>query len=164
VRTVRLRDLNGNVHVVPFGEITTVLNMTKEFAYALIEAGVAYKEDTDQVVEVLREIADGMQADPDVGPSILAPLEVLGLDSFGDSSVNIRVRLKVRPGKQWGVRREFHRRQKYAFDARGIEIPFPHRTVFFGKDPDPNATADQKALPRTAAKRVADADDTGADL
>jgi len=164
VRTVRLRDLNGNVHVVPFGEITTVLNMTKEFAYALIEAGVAYKEDTDQVVEVLREIAAGMQDDPDFSPSILAPLEVLGLDSFGDSSVNIRVRLKVLPGKQWGVRREFHRRLKYAFDARGIEIPFPHRTIFYGKEPDPSATPAPKALPRSAALREPDADDTGADL
>ncbi len=164
VRTVRLRDLNGNVHVVPFGEIATVLNMTKEFAFALIEAGVAYKEDTDQVVEVLQEIADGMQDDPDFGASILAPLEVLGLDSFGASSVNIRVRLKVRPGKQWGVRREFHRRLKYAFDARGIEIPFPHRTVFFGKEPDPNAVSQVKALPRSAARREPDADDPGGDI
>ena len=83
------------------------------------------------------------------------------MDSFGESSVNIRVRLKVLPGKQWGVRREFHRRQKYAFDARGIEIPFPHRTVFFGKDPD--ATPDPKALPRSSARREPDAEDPGAD-
>ena len=164
VRTVRLRDLNGNVHVVPFGEIATVLNMTKDFAYALIEAGVAYKEDTDQVVAILQEIAAEMQEDPDYGPSILAPLEVLGLDSFGASSVNIRVRLKVRPGKQWGVRREYHRRLKYAFDARGIEIPFPHRTVFFGKEPDPNATASETPAKRPAARREPDAEDPGADL
>jgi small conductance mechanosensitive channel len=134
VRTVRLRDLSGNVHIVPFGEVASVLNMTKEFSYALIEAGVAYKEDVDQVIEVLREIGAGMAADPEFGPMILEPLEVIGLDSFGESSVNIRVRIKTRPIKQWAVRREFHRRMKRAFDERGIEIPFPHRTVFFGAE------------------------------
>lgn len=164
VRTVRLRDLNGNVHVVPFGEIATVLNMTKDFAYALIEAGVAYKEDTDKVVDVLQEIAAEMQDDPDYGPSILAPLEVLGLDSFGASSVNIRVRLKVRAGKQWGVRREYHRRLKYAFDARGIEIPFPHRTVFFGKEPDADEKTAAPPARRPAVRREPDAEDPGADL
>jgi small conductance mechanosensitive channel len=134
VRTVRLRDLSGNVHVVPFGEVASVLNMTKEFSYALIEAGVAYKEDVDRVIEVLKEIGAGMEADPEFGPMILEPLEVLGLDSFGESSVNIRVRIKTRPIKQWSVLREFHRRMKRAFDERGIEIPFPHRTVFFGAE------------------------------
>ena len=146
VRTVRLRDLSGNVHIVPFGEVQTVLNMTKDFAYALIEAGVAYKEDVDAVIAVLKEIGDEMREDEEFGPMIMAPLEVMGLDSFGDSSVNIRVRMKTRPIKQWSVRREYHRRMKRAFDERGIEIPFPHRTVLF-----PEAEAEQNkavAIPK----------------
>ncbi len=150
VRTVRLRDLSGNVHIVPFGEVQTVLNMTKDFAYALIEAGVAYKEDVDEVIAVLKEIGDGMREDEEFGPMIMAPLEVMGLDSFGDSSVNIRVRMKTRPIKQWSVRREYHRRMKRAFDERGIEIPFPHRTVLF---PEPEVAQDKAvAIPKPLAE------------
>jgi small conductance mechanosensitive channel len=143
IRTVRLRDLSGSVHTVPWGEVSGVLNMTKEFSFAVIDAGVAYREDVDQVIEVLKEIGAEMQADPEFGPLILEPLEVLGLDSFGDSAVNIRVRFKTRPIKQWAVRREFNRRMKRAFDARGIEIPFPHRTLYFGVDKAGQAPAAQ---------------------
>ena len=140
VRTVRLRDLRGDLHIVPFGEIGSVRNMSRGFSYALIEAGVAYGEDVDRVVEALREIGDEMRADPAWGPAIIEPLDVLGLDSFGDSSVNLRVRLKTRPSRQWGVRREFHRRMKRAFDAAGIEIPFPHRTVIVARRAPPPPT------------------------
>ena len=146
IRSVRLRNLEGNVHTVPFGEVTAVLNMTKDFSYALMEVGVAYREDVDEVVEVLREIGEGMQADEEFGPLILEPLEVLGLDSFGASSVNIRVRLKTLPIKQWMVRREYQRRMKRVFDERGIEIPFPHQTVYFGVDKSGHAPAARFAL------------------
>ena len=132
VRTVRLRDLSGSVHVVPFGEVASVLNMTKDFAFALMDVGVAYKEDVDQVIEVLKQLADEMRADADFAPMILEPLEVLGLESFGDSAVVIRVRLKTRPIKQWAVKREYQRRMKRRFDELGIEIPFPHRTIYYG--------------------------------
>ena len=146
IRSVRLRDLGGNVHTVPFGEVAAVLNMTKDFSYALMEVGIAYREDVDEVVEVLREIGDGMQADEEFGPLILEPLQVLGLDSFGASSVNIRVRLKTLPIQQWAVRREFQRRMKRVFDERGIEIPFPHQTVYFGVDKSGRAPAARFAL------------------
>ncbi|MEX2482248.1 MAG: mechanosensitive ion channel domain-containing protein [Gammaproteobacteria bacterium] len=134
VRTIWLRDLTGTVHVVPWGEVLSVMNLTKDFSFALMDVGVAYREDVDEVIEVLKEVGADLQADPEYGPEILEPLEVLGLDSFGDSSVNIRVRMKTRPIKQWWVRREFNRRMKRAFDARDIEIPFPHQTVYFGVD------------------------------
>jgi small conductance mechanosensitive channel len=134
IRTIRLRDLEGNVHTVPFGEVNTVLNRTKEFSFALIEIGVAYSSDVDKVIEVLKQVGAELQADAKFGPLIVEPLEVLGLDSFGDSSVNILVRIKTRPIKQWAVKREFHRRVKRVFDAHGIEIPFPHRTLYFGAD------------------------------
>ncbi len=134
LRTVRLRDLGGDVHIVPFGEIGSVLNKSKEYSYALVEAGVAYGEDVDAVIATLRTVGEEVRNDPDYGADVLEPLHVLGLDSFGDSSVNIRVRLKTRPNRQWRVRREFHRRMKRAFDAAGIEIPFPHRTVTIARD------------------------------
>jgi small conductance mechanosensitive channel len=135
---------------VPWGEVSGVLNMTKEFSFAVIDAGVAYREDVDQVIEVLRQVGAEMQADPEFGPLILEPLEVLGLDSFGESAVNIRVRFKTRPIQQWGVRREFNRRMKRAFDARGIEIPFPHRTLYFGVDKQGQAPAAQIQLQAAA--------------
>lgn len=134
VRTVRLRDLTGTVHVLPWGEVTSVLNMTKDFSFAVIDVGIAYREDVDEVMEVLREIGAALQADPEYGAVILEPLEVLGLDSFGDSAVVIKCRFKTLPIKQWSVRREFHRRMKRVFDERGIEIPFPHQTIYFGED------------------------------
>ncbi|HSR71733.1 MAG TPA: mechanosensitive ion channel family protein, partial [Kiloniellales bacterium] len=139
IRTVVLRDLQGTVHVVPFSSVTTVRNMTMDYAYAFMDVGIAYREDVDQVIEVLKEVGADLQADETFGPEILEPLEVLGLDSFGDSSVNIRIRLKTRPIKQWMIRREFNRRMKRVFDERGIEIPFPHRTLYFGVDKEGKA-------------------------
>ncbi|HUV37334.1 MAG TPA: mechanosensitive ion channel family protein [Patescibacteria group bacterium] len=133
LRTTVLRDLEGNVHVVPNGAISVLTNMTKEWSRALLDIGVAYKEDVDHVSDILREVAEEMRNDGEFAPMILEPLEVLGLDSFGESSVNIRVMFKTIPLKQWAVAREFRRRVKKAFDERGIEIPFPHRTLYMGE-------------------------------
>lgn len=139
IRTVRLRDLTGTVHIVPFSEVGKVLNLTKEFSYYLLEIGVAYREDTDQVVEVCKEILDEMRDDPHYGPSILEPLDVMGVDRFDESAVIVRARIKTLPIKQWEVGREFNRRMKKKFDALGIEIPFPHRTIYFGVDKEGKA-------------------------
>jgi small conductance mechanosensitive channel len=136
IRTIQLRDQEGSVHTVPFSSVTTVKNMTRDFSYYVFDVGVAYKEDTDQVVAVLREIDDEMRNDPTFAPLIIEPLDVLGVDSFGDSAVVIKVRSKTRPIQQWTVGREFNRRMKKAFDAKGIEIPFPHRTLFMASVPD----------------------------
>ena len=146
IRTIRLRDLSGTVHVVPFGEVTTVENLTKDFSYAVMEVGVAYRENTDEVVEVLREVAEELGRDPEVGPNMLEPLEVLGVDALGDSAVIIKVRIKTPPIKQWSVKRAFNRLLKQAFDARGIEIPFPHTTLYFGEDKQGRAPAAQVRL------------------
>ncbi len=133
LRTVRLRDLHGNVHVIPNSSIDTVTNLSKDFSRAVMDVGVAYREDVDQVIGILEEIGRDMEADPEYGKSILAPLEIFGLDRFEDSSVIIRARFMTKPLKQWGVRREFNRRMKRIFDERGIEIPFPHRTLYMGE-------------------------------
>lgn len=139
IRTIRLRDLSGTVHTVPFSSVGSVVNMTKDFSYAVIDMGVAYREDTDAVFEVMKEVGAELQADPEFGPAILEPLEVLGVNSFGDSAVMLRARIKTRPIKQWWVGREFNRRIKKRFDALGIEIPFPHTTVYFGQAKDGSA-------------------------
>jgi len=132
-RTITLRDLNGTVHIFPNGTITTLSNMTKEWSYYVMDIGVAYKEDTDQVAAVIKEVGKELQEDPEFGSNILEPIEVLGVDQFADSAVVIKARLKTLPIKQWVVGREYRRRLKKAFDAKGIEIPFPHRTLYMGE-------------------------------
>lgn len=141
IRSIRLRDVAGTVHTVPFSEVSTVRNMSKDFSYALIDAGVGYREDVDEVIAVLEEIGEAARADADLGPAIIEPLEVMGLNELADSAVIVRVRLKTKPGKQYMVRRGFYRLMKQAFDERGIEIPFPHTTVYFGEDKQGNAPA-----------------------
>jgi small-conductance mechanosensitive channel len=133
LRTIRLRDLSGNVHVVPNGVIDKVKNMTKEYSYYLFNIGVAYREDVDEVMGVLHEIAEDVRKDPRFADDILEPLEMLGVDQFADSAVIIKCRIKTQPIKQWRVGREMNRRIKKTFDARGIEIPFPHQTIYWGE-------------------------------
>ena len=149
IRSIRLRDLSGNVHTIPFSSVDTVTNMTKLYSYYLIDIAVAYREDTDQVADVCRAIVDGLRADPEFGPDILEPLEVLGVDQFADSAVIIKARIKTRPIKQWTVGREFNRRMKKRFDELGIEIPFPHRTIYFGTGKDGNAPPLHMVLEQT---------------
>lgn len=139
LRTIVLRSLDGTVHVFPNGTITTLSNMTHEFSYYLFNIGVAYKEDTDHVVEVLNQVADEFMQDEKYKPLVLAPLEVLGVDQFGDSAVVIKARFKTVPIKQWAVGREMNRRIKKKFDEVGIEIPFPHRSIYWGEASKPFA-------------------------
>jgi small conductance mechanosensitive channel len=131
-RTVVLRDLAGVVHVFPNGAITTLSNMTYGWSGYVLDIGVAYKEDTDRVVQIMRQVADELQTDPAFGSKMLEPIEIFGVDNFADSAVIIKARLKTMPIEQWTVGREYRRRLKKAFDAQGIEIPFPHRTVYMG--------------------------------
>jgi small conductance mechanosensitive channel len=129
IRTIRLRDLNGNVFIVPFSEVTTVENMTKDYSRYVFDVGVSYDSDVDQVMAVLREIGAELQSDPKFRDHILQPLEILGLERFEDSAVVVRARITTRPIKQWDVGREFNRRMKKRFDELGIQFPFPQRTV-----------------------------------
>jgi small conductance mechanosensitive channel len=133
LRTTRLRDLEGKVHIIPNGSIGVATNFTKDWSRALVEIGVAYKENVDNVINVLKEVGEELRNDPVFKEVILEPMTVLGLDSFGDSSINIRLYFKTLPIKQWEVAREFRKRVKKAFDEKGIEIPFPHRTIYMGE-------------------------------
>lgn len=137
LRTIVLRDLEGVVHVFPNGAISSLSNRTRDFSYAVLDIGVAYKEDVDRVMGLLRQVGDDLRADPVMGPSILEPLEMLGVDAFADSQVILKLRIKTVPLKQWEVARELRRRIKKAFDAAGIEIPFPHRTIYWGEASKP---------------------------
>ncbi len=150
VRVMQLRDLAGAVHLIPYSEVTTVINFTKDFSFYLMEVGVAYREDTDEVCVVLNGICDEMRSEALYALDILEPLEILGVDKFADSAVIIKCRLKTRPGRQWAVGREFNRRMKKQFDQRGIEIPFPHTTVYFGEPKEGEAPPARLAITRAS--------------
>jgi small conductance mechanosensitive channel len=130
LRMTVLRDLEGIVHFIPHSQVSTVSNMTYGWSRALFDIGVAYKEDVNQVMDVLMDLARDLNNDEVFGPMVLGDPEMLGVDSFGDSAVTIKFFVKTRPLKQWLVKRELLRRIKLRFDELGIEIPFPHRTVF----------------------------------
>lgn len=139
LRYIRLRDYEGSVHTIPNGIVDTVTNRSRGFAYAVIDVGVAYREDVDVVYGVMREVADELRADPEFADRIEDDLEIAGVDQWADSAVVIRCRFKVKPLEQWGVRRAYLYRLKKAFDAAGIEIPFPHLTLYAGQDKDGSA-------------------------
>lgn len=134
LRLTKLRDFAGSVHYVRNGEIGVVTNMTKDFSRCVFDIGVAYREDVDEVIEVVKKLGDEMQADDEFGEHILEPIEILGLDQFADSAIIIKARFKTKPIKQWMIAREFNRRLKKRFDELDIEIPFPHTTLYIGED------------------------------
>jgi len=136
-RTIVLRDLEGAVHVFPNGTINTLANRSKEWSAYVLDIAVAYKEDTDRVVEIMRRVGMRMQAEAPYGSLMIEPIEIFGVDQFADSAVNIKARLKTLPLQQWTVGREYRRRLKKAFDGEGIGIPFPHRTLYMGETSPP---------------------------
>ncbi len=146
LRTITLRDFSGTVHVFQNGKINTLANMTKEWSAIVFDMGVAYKENTDVVADIMKKVGDDLQNDEDFKDKIIEPIEVFGVDSFGDSAVIIKARIKTQPIQQWTVGREYRRRLKKAFDDNGIEIPFPHSTVYWGEKIDP-LTVDLKQNP-----------------
>ncbi len=152
LRTTVLRGADGTVHVFPNGIITSLSNMTREYSYYVLDIGVAYKEDTDKVMAVLKDIADQMMKEDPYSVLILEPLEVLGVDRFAESAVIIKARIKTLPIQQWTVGREMNRRIKKRFDELGIEIPFPQRTLYLAGAP---GQADPEQL-KTLIREVLD--------
>ncbi len=139
LRTIVLRDSAGTVYIFPNGSITTLANLTKDFSYYVIDVSVDYTEDVDRFISVLRDIAREMRADPDYSPYILDDLDVLGVDKFTQSWVEIMVRIKTRPQRQWFVGRELRRRILKRFREEGIV--FPKQSVSLNV-----ATANQAAM------------------
>jgi len=151
LRMTILRDLSGNVHYVRNGMIGIVTNMTKGFSYYLFDIGVAYREDTDEVVALVKQVDEQIRAKAAFKDDILEPIEILGLDQFADSAIIIKARIKTKPIKQWRVGREFNRLLKKKFDEQNIEIPFPHVTVYMGENkegqaPPLHVTTDKKEI------------------
>lgn len=134
IRYTRLRNLSGSVFFIPNGEISVVENMTKEWSRALVDIGIAYKENVDYVMTVISEVGKELENDENYRNIILSPMEILGIQELGDSSVTIRTLIKTLPLNQWQVARELKRRIKNTFDEKGIEIPFPHITVAIGDE------------------------------
>lgn len=144
LRTVTLRDESGVVHVFQNGKIDALSNMTREWSAVVFDVGVAYKEDVDKVMRVMREAGRELQDDRRYKASILEPLEILGVESFDDRAVVVRARIKTQPTEPWQIGREYRRRLKKAFDAHGIEMPLPHRTIHWAHERAPSR-ADARA-------------------
>ena len=143
LRYVCLRDYEGNVHYIPNGMITTVTNKSRGCAYAVIDVSIAYSESIDEACEVMREVAGKLRASNAFSTKILDDIDIAGVQDWADSAVILRCRFKTAALEQWGVRREFLRRIKDEFDARGIEIPYPHMdvTLYAGQDKQGNVPA-----------------------
>lgn len=125
MRTLILRDGEGAVHILPFSEVGKLVNMTRDFAYAPISVGVAYNTDLRKAMDIIRAVGEEMKKDPKFSHSILQPVDVLGVDKFGDAAIILLAQMRTRPGKQWAVKREFLLRLKERFDKEGIVIPTP---------------------------------------
>jgi small conductance mechanosensitive channel len=138
VRSAGLRSLDGVYHVIPFSSVDSVSNFMKGFSFHVAEIGVAYRENVAQVKELMHEAFDRLQQ-TEHGEQIIAPLEMHGLTQFGDSAVMVRARIKCLPGSQWALGRAYNEIIKEIFDDRGVEIPFPHVTVYMGEDKDGKA-------------------------
>ena len=161
IRTICLRDPAGSVHTVPFSDVGTVLNYTRDYSNVVLNIGIAYRENVDEVMKVIEDLGSEMAEDQNLAADIITPLEVQGLQSLDDSAVVIRARIRVTPGTQWGMKREFNRRMKNRFDELGIEIPFPQQTINFGEDKEGNAVAgrivveDQRAAAQPSVRPAA---------
>ncbi len=143
LRTTVLRDIEGRVHFVPHGQIATVTNLTHGWSNAVFDIGVAYKENVDRVIEVLVDLGKELREAPEFGNLILEDPTMLGVEALGDSAVVVKFFIKTLPLKQWKIRREMLRRIKNKFDELGIEIPFPHRTVFYRREAESQLPGDQ---------------------
>jgi small conductance mechanosensitive channel len=134
IRATYLRDLEGNLHIIPNGEIKKVTNISKSFSRALVDIEVAYKEDLDKVIDVLKDECEKMAQDNAFPDSLRGKPEVLGVEKLGSSGITIRILTDTEPGKQWEVAREMRKRIKKRLDKEGIEIPFPQLTLWLGDD------------------------------
>ncbi len=123
IRTIRLRAMDGSMHIVPFSAVTTVTNMTRDFGYAVVDVSLGLSEDQDRVSDVLRDVAGTMRQEPKWAAGISGDLEVMGIDRFIDNALVLRTRMRTTPSQRWSVGRELNRRIKQRFDELGIQSP-----------------------------------------
>lgn len=149
LRRTRLRSNDGAVHYVSNGLITTVTNFSTEFAFAVADVSVSYKEDLDHVFRVMRATALAMRGDAAFSEAIVDDLDIAGVEQLADSAIVVRCRIKTVPAEQWRVKRELLKRLKFAFDEAGISIPYPHRMVL--QEPLPGKA--QATAPRSPSSQ-----------
>tara|TARA_B110000438_G_scaffold113466_1_gene111272 strand:- start:947 stop:2284 length:1338 start_codon:yes stop_codon:yes gene_type:complete len=152
LRRTILRDLEGTVHVVPNGEISVSSNRTKNYSRVVLDIGVAYKENLERVILILNQIGNELSADPVFGLNIIKSPQVLRIQSFDDSAITIRILGDCKPMRQWLIRSELIRRIKARFDLEGIEIPFPHQTIYWGED-QPSLTIQEKRTKKSNSNK-----------
>lgn len=136
LRSTRIRSVNGTLWHVPNGEIRRVGNMTQGWSRAVLDVAVAYDADVGPVLDLLEALGREVAADPTLAQALLDAPEVVGVEALGADGVTVRMTVRTVPGEQWRVTRELRRRVKVAFDAAGIEIPFPQRTVHLRRQGD----------------------------
>ncbi len=153
VRSVRIRDINGTTHIIPFSSVDMVSNFMRDFSYHVAVIGVSYATDIDMAKAALKEAFDRLKASP-AGGSIIGDLEMHGVIAFGDSAVSIRARIKTFPGAQWATGRAYNEHIKRVFDEKGIDIPFPQVTYHVASDSAkserPGEVKPTEALPKDA--------------
>jgi len=144
LRTTLLRSMDGAVHIVPNGQITVATNMSFRWSRAVLDLQLGYDTDLEKVETILRKIAADMKADPQWSKDLLEEPEITGVESFNESSINIRVMVKTQPLRQWDVARQLRRRIKREFDQAGVQMPFPQRVIHYkampGMPPAPPST------------------------
>lgn len=130
LRYIRLRDYEGSVHFIPNGLVTVVTNKTRDFAFAAIDVDISYDADIDRVIEIMDEVSQSLRADSVFGPKILEDIEMPGVDKINNGVIQLKSRIKVKPIEQWDTRREYMKRMKVALQENGIDMPFPHMTIY----------------------------------
>ena len=151
VRSVRIRDIDGTTHIIPFSSVDMVSNFMRDFSYHVAVIGVSYTTDIDLAKNALKDAFDRLKASP-AGGSIIGDLEMHGVIAFGDSAVNIRARIKTFPGAQWATGRAYNEYVKRVFDEKGIDIPFPQVTYHVASDSTKSARSDEANPVQALAK------------
>ncbi|MBP0481315.1 mechanosensitive ion channel domain-containing protein [Sagittula salina] len=141
IRSVSLRDVQGVFHIIPFSSVDMVSNYMRDYGFYVADMGIAYRENVSDAKQAMLDAFEELRANPEFAPHILEDLQWFGLNSFGASDVVVRARIKCVAGQQWGVGRAYNEIVKRIFDERGIEIPFPHQTIYFGEDKQGRAPA-----------------------
>lgn len=168
IRSVSIRTLDGTYHLIPFSSVDAVSNFQKFFSYHVAEVGVAYRESIPEVKEALQEAFERLK-ETEHGESIIGDLEVHGVTQFGESEIKVRVRIKTVAGEQWGLGRAYNEFIKDVFDERDIEIPYPHLTLYMGRDKQGDIEAfriksvedaSEDRTPKKKRKRIAKAADS----
>ena len=152
LRTTVLRDEDGAVHIFPNGNIQTISNLTREYSYYVFNVAVAYETDTDQVIAVLKEVADQLMQEDPYKAAILAPLDVMGVDKITPDAVMVKARIKTVPIKQWLVGREMNRRIRKRFVDAEIEMPFPTQRIELAPHISPELRGELKQVVREVLK------------